>query len=193
MLRSIVTVWGKYQFDFVTLHLICMWRVRGLLGRLTEIVKLQFSNKHVLRKFCSVDHASRYMCAIQTNLMHYFSSVYFVGQSPHVLGIFVAHHQDVYCIYIYIYTTVGTCCAFQLTLLASLANGQSTEKHNTYQLLYIFSIPPDDGPQICPKHVGIDRQNKRRINSASSWFVLHTCIEMHGQQNKIYVRHVCLT
>jgi hypothetical protein len=25
-----------------------MWRVRGLLGRLTEIVKLQFSHKHVL-------------------------------------------------------------------------------------------------------------------------------------------------
>jgi len=29
-------------------------------------------------------------------------------------------------------------------------------KHNTYQLLYIYSIPPDDGLQICPKHVEVD-------------------------------------
>jgi len=35
-------------------------------------------------------------------------------------------------------------------------NRQSTEKHNTYQLLYIYSIPPDDGLQICPKHVEVD-------------------------------------
>ena len=49
------------------------------------------------------------------------------------------------------------------------ANIQSTEKHNTYQLLYIYSIPPDDGLQICPKHVEVDWRNKLRINSASSW------------------------
>ena len=36
------------------------------------------------------------------------------------------------------------------------ANKQSTEKHNTYQLLYTYSILPDDGPQICPKHVEFD-------------------------------------
>jgi len=62
------------------------------------------------------------------------------------------------------------------------ANKQSTKKHNTYQLLYIYSIPPDDGLQICPKHVEVDCRNKLRINSASSWFLLHGCIEMHGQQ-----------
>jgi hypothetical protein len=44
--------------------------------------------------------------------MHYLSSVYFVHQPLHVSGIFVAHHQGVYCIY----TTVGMCCAFQLTV-----------------------------------------------------------------------------
>jgi hypothetical protein len=53
------------------------------------------------------------------------------------------------------------------------ANRQSTEKHNTYQLLYIYSIPPNDGLQICPKHVEIYWRNKLRINSASSWFSLH--------------------
>ena len=63
------------------------------------------------------------------------------------------------------------------------ANRQSTKKHNTYQLLYIYSTPPDDGLQIYPKHVEVDWRNKLRINSASSWFLLHRCIEMHGQQN----------
>jgi len=84
------------------------------------------------------------------------------------------------------YTTIGTCCVFQLTLCwfhLNPANRQSTERHNTYQLFYIYSIPPDDGLQICPKHVEVDLQNKLRINSASSWFLLHRCIEMYGQQN----------
>ena len=58
------------------------------------------------------------------------------------------------------------------------ANRQSTIKHNTYQLLYIHSVAPDDGLQICPKHVESDWRNKLRINSASSWFSLHGCIEM---------------
>jgi hypothetical protein len=35
--------------------------------------------------------------------MHYLSSVYFVSQPLHVSGIYVAHHQEVYCVYIYIY------------------------------------------------------------------------------------------
>jgi hypothetical protein len=63
------------------------------------------------------------------------------------------------------------------------ANRQSTKKHNTYQLLYTHSVPPDDGLQICPKHVEVDWRNKLRVNSASSWFLLHRYIEMHGQQN----------
>jgi hypothetical protein len=45
-------------------------------------------------------------------------------------------------------------------------------QHSKYQLLYIYSIPPDDGLQICPKHVEVDWRNKLRINSASSWFLL---------------------
>jgi hypothetical protein len=52
-------------------------------------------------------------------------------------------------------------------------NRQSTKKQNTYQLLYTYSIPPDDGLQICPKHVEVDWRNKLRINNASSWFSLH--------------------
>jgi hypothetical protein len=52
------------------------------------------------------------VCVIKTNLMHYLSSIYLVNQPLHVPGVFVAHHQVVYCIY----TTISTCCAFQLTV-----------------------------------------------------------------------------
>ena len=44
---------------------------------------------------------------IKANLLHYLSSVYFVIQTLHVSGIFVAHLQEVHSIY----TTIGTCCA----------------------------------------------------------------------------------
>ena len=37
---------------------------------------------------------------IKSNLMQYLSLVYFVSQPLHVSGIFVAHHQEVYCIYL---------------------------------------------------------------------------------------------
>jgi len=54
-----------------------------------------------------------------------------------------------------------------------------------YKLLYMYSIPPDDGLQIWPKHVEVDWRNKLRINTNStlSLVSLHICIEMHGQQN----------
>ena len=41
--------------------------------------------------------------------MQYLFLVYFVNQSLHVSDIFVAHHQEVYCLY----ATIGMCCAFQ--------------------------------------------------------------------------------
>jgi len=49
---------------------------------------------------------------MKTKLMHYFALVYLVSQPLHVLGIPVAHYQEVYCIY----TTFGTCCAFRFTI-----------------------------------------------------------------------------
>jgi hypothetical protein len=45
---------------------------------------------------------------MKANLMHYLASVYFVIQHVHVSGIFVAHHQEVYCIFI----TVSACRSF---------------------------------------------------------------------------------
>jgi hypothetical protein len=122
----------------------------------------------------SVDRASRYACVIKTNLMHYLSSVHFVNQPLHVSGIFVVHNQEVYCIY----TTIGTCFAFDLPICwPTDSQLKSTTRtncwHNTYKLLCVYIIPPDDRLQICPKHVEVDWRNKLRINSASSWFLLH--------------------
>ena len=118
--------------------------------------------------------ASRYIRVMKTNLLHYLSSVYFVSQPLHVSGISVAHRQGLYYIYIYIYTHNNwyVLCFSVDCLLVNLVNRQSTEKHNTYQLLYIYSMPPDNGLQICPKHVEVDWRSKLRINSASSWFLL---------------------
>jgi len=31
--------------------------------------------------------------------MHYLATIYFVNQLLHASGIFVAHHQEAYCIY----------------------------------------------------------------------------------------------
>jgi len=61
---------------------------------------------------CGVVRTSRHIYIIKTNLMHYLSSVYFINQPLHVSGIFVAHHQEVYCIY----TKIGKYCAFQFTV-----------------------------------------------------------------------------
>ena len=57
--------------------------------------------------------------------MHYFSSVYFVGQPLHVSGIFVAHNQEVYCIY----TTIGGCCAFLVDCLLTELGWMMVYKH----------------------------------------------------------------
>ena len=95
---------------------------------------------------CFVGCVSWHSCVIKTNLMYYLSSVHFANKPLHVSGIFVAHHQAVYCIY----TTRTSCC------------------------IYIYSIPPDYWLQICPKHVEVDWWNKQRINSASSWFLLRS-------------------
>jgi len=58
---------------------------------------------------------------------------------------------------LYIYNNWYMLCSSVECLLAGrLANRQSTEEHNTYQLLYIYSIHPDDGLQICQKHVDVD-------------------------------------
>ena len=57
--------------------------------------------------------------------------------------------------------------------ICSPSSGGVLYIYNNWYMLYIYSIPPDDGPQICPKHVEVDWQNKLRIDNASSWFLLY--------------------
>jgi len=59
---------------------------------------------------------------------------FFVSQPLHVSGIFVAHHQEVYCIYT-IQQSVRV-VLFRRLSVDRPAKRQSTIKHNTYKLLY---------------------------------------------------------
>jgi hypothetical protein len=59
-----------------------------------------------LKEICIINRV------MKTNLICYLSSVYFVYQPLHVSGIFVAHHQEVCCIY----RAVGKCCAVRLSV-----------------------------------------------------------------------------
>jgi len=56
---------------------------------------------------CFIVRASRCICVMKTNLMHYLTTVYFVCQPLHDSGIFLTHHQEIYPIYIYIYNSVA--------------------------------------------------------------------------------------
>jgi len=113
---------------------------------LIEIIFPKVESPENFSHFCyllyiAVWRISKYtfLCVMETNLMHYLSSVYFVNQPLHVTGIFVAHHQEVQCAC----TATGTWRAFQLTVCWP-AKRQSTEKHNTYQLLYSDTLANED-------------------------------------------------
>jgi len=66
--------------------------------------------------------------------MHYLSSVCFVNQPLHVSGIFLAPHQEVYLIY----TTIGMCWAFQLTVCWPGSDGNSISTRPTDSQLKSF-------------------------------------------------------
>jgi hypothetical protein len=125
---------------------------------------IQFTTSHHISLRTTVIML-RYVCVI-TNLMHYLSLCLFrQSASTCFRHICSPSSGGILCIYIYIYIYI----------------------YSTYQLMcvciYIYIIPPDDGLQICPKHVEVDWWNKLRIKSASSWFLLHSYIDVHSQQN----------
>jgi hypothetical protein len=37
---------------------------------------------------------------MKTNQMHYLSLIYFISQPPYVSGMFIAHHQEVFTVYV---------------------------------------------------------------------------------------------
>ena len=57
--------------------------------------------------------------------------------------------------------------------ICSPSSGGILYIYNSWYVLYIYSTPPDDGLQICPKHIKAGWRNKLKINTASSWFSLH--------------------
>jgi hypothetical protein len=110
------------------------------------------------RSACSTILFTYYLRVMKNNFVRYLSSVYFVSQPLHVSGIFVAHHQEVYCIHkklvrIMLFRWLSVVRVVMELFHPTSDNRQSSKKHNTYQLLYIYSILPDDGLQICPKYV----------------------------------------
>jgi hypothetical protein len=109
-----------------------------------------------------------YNCVIETNLMHYSSSVYFVNQPLHTCFGHICSPSSGGVLYIF-----NNWYELCFTVYCLLTGQQTVNwKHN---MLYIYSIPPDDGLQICPKHVEVDWQYKLSIHVASSWFLLHKC------------------
>jgi hypothetical protein len=66
---------------------------------------------------------------METNLMHYLSLLYFVKQFLHVSGVFIAHHHEVFIVYVQ--RLVHDVCLGGWLLVSS--------GWNMYQLLYICS------------------------------------------------------
>ena len=109
-------------------------RVRKLTERVGAIygIILKTVKKFWLRPVTFVDIPF----VMKTNLMHYLFSVCFVSQPLHVSGIFVAHHQKVYCIY----TTIGTYCAFQLTVCWPAGRPTDSQLKNTTHTNCIYTV-----------------------------------------------------
>jgi len=57
--------------------------------------------------------------------------------------------------------------------ICSPSSGGVLYIYNNWDVLYIYSIPPDDGLQICSKHVEIDWRNKQRINKFYDRMTVH--------------------
>jgi len=79
-------------------------RKLGGMGKgINERHRLKTNIMCIAQFLCFVDRASRCTHVMKTNLIHYLSSVYFFNQPLQVSGIFIAHHQEVYSIYMYMY------------------------------------------------------------------------------------------
>jgi len=99
--------------------------------RVRYVLRQVSTNYTLLSVLCFVCRASRYIRVIKTILMLCLSSVYLVNQPLHVSGIFVAHYQDVDCIY-----TKRTICCIYTVYLVIQSNSCSihTLKHNHFNI-----------------------------------------------------------
>ena len=45
------------------------------------------------------------------------------------------------------------------------------QEYSTYQLLYIYGVPPDDGLQLCPKHVEVAQSANQHMYTFNYLFI----------------------
>jgi hypothetical protein len=81
---------------------------------------------------------------IETNLMHYLSSVYSVTILLHVSGLLVAHHQEV---------TMHMQPLVRVVRFSSLSAGL-VGMERTICCVYTL-LPPDDRQMASPKHIEV--------------------------------------
>jgi hypothetical protein len=162
-----------YSLSWWQHHLInrqSIWFVLRLCLQCFEEVRESNCNYYFFFMFCW-PCISIYACN-ETNLMHYLSSVYSVTITLHVLGLLVAHHQEV-TVYVcdnwyMLYTLVGCQRAWP---------ADSQLIHTTHTSCHIYTLLlPDDGLLASPKHIEEQWLNKLKMNSASGWFhYTHNC------------------
>jgi hypothetical protein len=97
---------------------------------------------------------SIYACN-ETNLMHYLPSVYAFTIQTHVLGLLVAHHQEVkmyICNNCYVFDVLVDCTWSSIPTRP--ADSQIRRQTRTSYCIYT-SLPPGDGQLASPKHVEV--------------------------------------
>ena len=100
----------------------------------------------------SEDRASWYILVIKPTRCT-ISQIYFWNRTLHVSDTFSVHHQDSSTVY----TAIGICHTGYADCL--LADSQHN-LYDIYLLLCIQHLTPDDGQNICPKHVEFYSKNK---------------------------------
>ena len=73
----------------------------------------------------------QYFFVKKTNLMHYLALFYFVNL--HISGIFVAHHQEVYCIYVCIFIYIQY---VPFIVYVCIYNNNNNNNNNIYLLQF---------------------------------------------------------
>jgi hypothetical protein len=83
--------------------------------------------------------------------MHYLSSVYSVTTPLHVLGLLVAHHQEVT-----MYISDKWYVLYMLVNCWRARAADSRLRRTTCTTCHIYTLlPPDDGKLASPKHVEV--------------------------------------
>jgi len=144
-----------------------------------------FVNQPLHKSYCSTVHYRRIISIYQPTNAHIISHKTFLKHFKTLrhVSILSDHHQGALFLakvilqYSQFNSYLQTYCCGSISCCVGMCCGSSGYvciacDNNTYKLLWIYSIPPDDGLQICPKYVEVE-WNELRMNSVPSWFSLH--------------------